>query len=314
MNHLPDVEPVLRAYLADTGDRAPDRVLADVAARIARQPRRPWRLRRRPFMSTYAKVAIAAAAVVIVAVVGFNLLPKQPGVGSSPPSASPSSAPSSAPSPRSPSPTLGSGLLPEGTLAAGHYTMPGAPELFGLTISVDVPAGWTGFPEVPAVGSPTKGSANGAFIGFMTADSLYGDPCHWNVDGSGSRDQPGDIPLGPTVDDVVSALRSPARSYTASAANPVTIGGFAGQQIELQLPDEDVLITCDRARGDDSPSYLVFGRGFWAQGAKNIWRLYVLDVDGTKVVAMLNYFAEVPAADVTAADAIIRSMEFAPAS
>ena len=57
MNQAPDVELVLRSYLADTGDRAPDRVLEDVAARIARQPRRrTGRLSRRPYMNTYAKL------------------------------------------------------------------------------------------------------------------------------------------------------------------------------------------------------------------------------------------------------------------
>jgi len=64
MNRTPDVELVLREYLADDGFSAPDHLLEVVAQRIGRQPqRRRWRLLGRPFMNSYAKLAAAAAAV-----------------------------------------------------------------------------------------------------------------------------------------------------------------------------------------------------------------------------------------------------------
>ena len=76
MNRQPDVELVLRDYFADDGSSAPDHVLDDVAERIARQPQRlAWRLRRRPIMNTYAKLAAGLAAVVIVAFVALRLVP-----------------------------------------------------------------------------------------------------------------------------------------------------------------------------------------------------------------------------------------------
>jgi hypothetical protein len=90
MNNRPDVEPVLRAYLAESGDRAPDRVLEDVAARIARQPRRrTWHLHGSPFMNAIAKVSVAAAGIVVAAVIGYTFLSRpatgQVGAGSTPP-------------------------------------------------------------------------------------------------------------------------------------------------------------------------------------------------------------------------------------
>jgi hypothetical protein len=93
MNNRPDVEPVLRAYLAESGDRAPDRVLEDVAARIARQPRRrTWHLHGRPFMNAIAKVSVAAAGIVVAAVIGYTFLSRpatgQVGAGSTPPATS----------------------------------------------------------------------------------------------------------------------------------------------------------------------------------------------------------------------------------
>ena len=106
MNRQPDVELVLRDYFADDGFTAPDHVLDVVEERIARQPRRlAWRLRGRPFMNAYAKIAVAAAAVLLVAVVGYNLLPAGSTIGgpaptptaTPPTSAAPTIAPTTAP-------------------------------------------------------------------------------------------------------------------------------------------------------------------------------------------------------------------------
>ena len=73
-----DLDRALRTWFEDGPTVMPDRVVDVVADRIARQPqRRPWRLRGRPFMNTYVKLAAALAAVIVVAVVGYNLLPRQ---------------------------------------------------------------------------------------------------------------------------------------------------------------------------------------------------------------------------------------------
>jgi hypothetical protein len=314
MNRPPDVELVLRSYLADTGDRAPDRVLEDVAARIARQPRRrTWRLSRRPYMNTYAKLGIAAAAIVMVAVAGYSILPRT-GVGPGSPTAAPTAAPTPSATAAAvvPSPTPGSGLLPSGRLAAGHYTIAEIPDFSGLEVAADVPAGWVGYPEIPALVSPTRGSADGALIGFMKADGLFSDPCHWDVDGSGAENQPGDVEVGPTVDDLVTAIRANT-AYTSSTPSPVSLGGYDGAVIELRLPGQDVLDTCDVSATDPGDGkYLLFPNGFWAQGPNNIWRLFIVDVDGRRLITMLNYFDDVPTADVDAAVAIIESFVITP--
>jgi hypothetical protein len=313
VNHLPDVEPVLRAYLADTGDRAPDRVLVDVAARIARQPRRAWRLRGRPFMNLYAKAAAGLAAALLVVVVGYNLLPKGPSFGSQP-TLAPTPTPTAAPT-QPPSPTLGSGALPNGRLAAGHYTITLPTDMFpGITIAADIPAGWTGYPEIPALTSPSdsEGARVGGLIGFMPGEGLFSDACHWNVDGTGATDQPGDVVVGPTVQDLVQALRANT-SYTSSAPTPITIGRFQGSVLELQLPGQDVLSTCDGEpdqTGDHK--FIVLTKGFWSQGPDSRWRLYILDVDGTRLVTMISSFGSIPQAELDAAKAIVESFEITP--
>ena len=98
MNRNPDVELVLRDHLADDSLTAPDYILDVVEGRISRQPqRRSWRLLWRNPMSTPFKLAAGLAAVVLVALVGWQLLPgRQDGIGSQ----------------QSPTPTLQSSATP----------------------------------------------------------------------------------------------------------------------------------------------------------------------------------------------------------
>lgn len=311
MNHLPDVEPVLRAYLADTGDRAPDRVLGDVAARIAHQPRRralrlPWRVR----MNSQLKIAVGLAAALVIAVAGFSLLRGPSGPGG--PGGSPSSLPTAVPT-STVAPVV---ALPDGTLTAGRYRIDLSFIDPGLSVAADVPGGWSGHPEVGAVTSP-EGSDAGILLGFMEVDGLFSDPCRWDLDGTGSTNQPGDVLVGPTVGELVTALKANT-SYTSSAPKPVTLGRFEGQELELQLPGDDILSTCDEhgpSSPFDGPAYFVFSSkdgSFYAQGPSSRWHLYIVDVDGTRLITMVSILAKTPAAEVAAAEAIVKSFAFAP--
>ncbi len=311
MNTLPDVQAVLRAYLADTGDRAPDRVLEDVADRIARQPRRPWRLRGRPFMNTYARLATAAAAIVIVAVVGWQLLPRDGGIGSQQ-TAAPSST--AAPSPAAPSPTAapsGTGVadVPDGRIAeAGTYRFRPVGSAPSLTVDAIVPAGWFGGP--PCCLSGPVGESNGPdgiALHFSAANSIFSDPCHWDVNGSGPG-QPGDIAVGPSVEELAAALAANA-AYEATTPTDVTISGFAGKRVDLQLPPGD----CDTVDGNGV--YFVFGGrdGYvYAQGDGSNWQVSIVDVNGTRLIVGLFSYAETSAADLSAAQAIIESLVITP--
>jgi hypothetical protein len=78
MTHERDIERLLDHWLADGPTQSPDRVLELVADRIERQAQRPvWRLDwRHPNVNTYVKLAIAAAALMLVAVVGSVIFPR----------------------------------------------------------------------------------------------------------------------------------------------------------------------------------------------------------------------------------------------
>jgi len=118
MTTTPDPDRLIRAFLAEGQTDLPDRTYAAVRADIDRTRQRvvigPWS---EPRMNDIARLAIAAAALVVVAVVGTNL-PAIRGIVGGGPAASPS--PSPAPM-TTPTPTLPSflevgfiGLPPQG--------------------------------------------------------------------------------------------------------------------------------------------------------------------------------------------------------
>lgn len=80
MTHERDIERLLDHWLSDGPTQAPDRVLDIVADRIERQPqRRAWRLDWRHLnMNAYTKFAIAGIAVLLIAVLGYNVVPRLP--------------------------------------------------------------------------------------------------------------------------------------------------------------------------------------------------------------------------------------------
>ena len=75
MNTRTDLELALDEYLADRGDRLPDRVLEDALTEVdhTAQHRRPILAWRFPSMSTPLRLGLAAAAVIIAAAGGIYL-------------------------------------------------------------------------------------------------------------------------------------------------------------------------------------------------------------------------------------------------
>ncbi|HSO28756.1 MAG TPA: hypothetical protein VLS28_02525 [Candidatus Sulfomarinibacteraceae bacterium] len=310
MNQRSDIDRLLRHWMDDGPTRMPDRIVDVVADRISRErQRRSWRRLRRLPMSPLSKLGAAAAAVLIVAVVAWQVLPHNGGVGGQPTATPPPTA-ASASTPDATGPMA----LPAGTLAGGRYRIRNVvSDGPSLSAVADIPEGWFGYPQYSAITSgPTD---DDALITFVNADGLFSDPCQWDLDGTGARDQPGDVVVGPTVDDLVEALRANT-SYTASTPSPITLGGFQGTELELQLPGDDVLSTCDREPGGDPKGlFFVFsgeGAGWYSQGPDSRWRLFIVDVDGTRLIALISYFPGTPQADVAAAQAIVESLEFTP--
>ena len=90
-----DVNRAIRSWLHEDRHEDVSRVAGAVLDKVetTRQRRSLWPARRFEFMNTYAKFALAAAAVLVVAVVGYNVLPGRGGVGGPTATPSPSPAP-----------------------------------------------------------------------------------------------------------------------------------------------------------------------------------------------------------------------------
>jgi hypothetical protein len=308
-----DTERILDAYLAPEADRLADRVIDAALADIARTPQRralrvPWRFPLMPALSRATGVAVVA----LVAVVGAGTLVylnSKPDGGASQgtplPTATPTPAPTVAPTAAVILP------LPEGTLAAGTYRLrPFSSET--MTIDATVPdGGWVGGPP-SAIGGPVGESngPNGLAVVFFNARTINSDPCHWDKDGSRSAPQEGDIEVGPTVDDLAEALAN--ASYESTAPVGATLGGYSGKRLELQLvPDPS---GCDTYNGEGNQYFVFGGRdgSQYAQGGANTWQVTIVDVEGTRLIAVLMAYEETSAADLSAAQGILESVVITP--
>lgn len=246
MTQQRDIERLLDLWFSDGPDQAPDRVLDIVTDRIERRSQRPaWRLQRRPFpVNAYAKLAVAAAAVLIVAVVGYNLLPgRSTGVGGPAPTASPTAAPTAAPS-IGPSPSAAypawfspeSGSHGTGILSPGSQTT----RSFMPAFTYSVPEGWVNsldesiayglFPDTPANEAEyalSGETAHGIFIVSVETPYFFCEAWEKNS--------------GTAAERVAFLVASDA--FAVSEPVNVTIGGLPGKQVDVRL-DPDWTETC----------------------------------------------------------------------
>ena len=308
-----DFDRIAMAWLADGPEELSDRVLDAVVDEIhvTRQRhglRLPWRF---PTMNTPARVA-AAAVIGVLAIGGafYVLRPSGSSVGGPGPTPMPTASPRPTASPTpSPSPVA----LTEGSLAAGTYvTMPfGAngegtlgvcqgqpgctenPADDTIRISFTVPEGWEGAPRF-SVSLPTLGAPDGAWITFERGASLYSEPC---VESSSP-----DVPVGPTVDDFANALAAHPKLDVTTPIE-VTLAGYSGKYLDLQVPDD--ISACP-------DSYWPYEPGFYAQGPGHRWHLWILDVDGIRVVIRAMDFAATSAQHQAELRAIVDSIEIQP--
>jgi hypothetical protein len=195
-------------------------------------------------------------------------------------------------------------------LNGGSYLFGPFGDKASVTLVATGPDGWVGYPDWAMDGpEPVRADApKGIGISFLTADGVYTDPCHWDWNDTGHPDV-ADVKVGPSVDELVAALRANTY-YTSTVAKPVTIDGYSGQELELHMPGGSY----DRCDKDDpnDPGGHVFpfsgGPGLYTQGPANRWQLYILDVNGTRLISVILSYAKTPQADLDLADKIIQTM------
>ncbi len=293
-----DPDRLIQAFLEEGLTELPDRAYDAVRSEIDQTRQRvvlgPWRV---PYMNNFARFAIAAAAVLVVAVVGIYLLPGQGGIGGPGPTATPT--PTASPSP-TPSPAITATKLPSsGALAPGTYYIDDAIYTQAARLVFTVPAGWTGEENVI---HKHKDGPGGLRLEPWQVSHVYGDVCHWR----GTL-----VPVGTTVDELISALEVQT-GRNASAPTDVTFGGFPAKRIELNTPDQEAAL-CDggflRYWPDPGPNE---NGGLGSPRGNHTDVLYVVDVADGRVVVVARYYADSSAQDVAELDAIVESIQIEP--
>jgi hypothetical protein len=241
-----DIKRVLDHWFTERPTQVADRVLDEVADRIARQPQQPaWRASWRDFhVQSNLKLVLGAAAVIVIAVAGFAVL--QPRSGSNVggavlpgPSPSPvaSASPSTAPSPSAgaafpawfPGSSEGAGILPAGSqttrtfLAGSTFTVPE-----GWVNDADNPFQYSLFPDSPA--NETNYPDWQDTVQNMLLTSVVPNNMFAICDATG-------LFQGSTAAEIVDGI---VANEALSTSDPVdvTIGGLSGRQVDVQIsPD-----------------------------------------------------------------------------
>jgi hypothetical protein len=274
-----DTTRIVRSWLDEGVTTLPDRVLDQVLDQLPATPqRRPWwQAWRKHLMSNTLKLAMAAGVFLLAVAIGFGLYfgPRQ-NVAAPPPEASPPEASPTAPTETgSPQPTAGAsprslrGFTDGEHLPAGTYLTDTA---FPLRLTFTVPDGWEKWePASDALGVLTVDGGVEPHAGFALwiIDQVYRDPCDVRLGGP--------YDPGPTVDDLAEAFRTMYR-HERSTPVEVSLAGHHGKYVEIALRDDcdDGQILWKTSLGAERENV--------GTGDKN--QLWILDVDGTRLVVM----------------------------
>jgi hypothetical protein len=283
---------IVRTWLEEGVTTLPDRVLDNVLDQLpATHQRRSWWPPQRFFhLTRLMQTATAAAAVLVAVILGFSLLPGAPGIGRQPtPTPPPTPILTSTPSP-SPStlPTDG-----DSDLSPGSYSLSGFP----VGISFEVPAGWVGcsvsFVEQGVCHQSTEPPTA---LAFLIVDNVVADPCSPGEEGL-------DPPVGPSVDDLVTAI-SGLDGFEATAPLDVSIDGHPGKEFTVTAPNDATCALKTWATSNRTNGV--------AAGEVNI--LQILDVNGTRVMISGAYHpgAAAAAEELAALQQVMASVRIQP--
>jgi hypothetical protein len=189
----------------------------------------------------------------------------------------------------------------EAPLNAGSYTFdnsvlgfPGKPF---PNIVISVPDGWTSFGYgVHRYNNTQRYLA----VSFWNVADVYANGCQ----GFGPKIHP-----GPTADDLAAALAArPLRNATAPAA--VSLGGYHGKYLEWSVPVDIHFSDCDAS---SFRSWTASNGGDrYQQGPGQVDRLWILDIEGSRLVIDVTYMPAASKLDQAELGKVADSIAFRP--
>jgi hypothetical protein len=216
----------------------------------------------------------------------------------------PSVGPSATAGPSAAPPTLRAGVERE-PLDAGTYAFDLGLRSAGKfpKVLVTLPEGWAN--DDGWIVGPIEPA--GYVTGLLLWDvvDVYAHPCQWQ----GPRVHP-----GPTVDDLVAALvAQPLRN--ATEPDDVTINGYHGKRLEWSVPDDADFTDCDVRDPGGEPTFESWTATGWSsdryqQGPGQVDRLWIIDVDGARLVIDAQFMPEATEQQVVELMEVVESLRF----
>lgn len=265
-----DLTRIVRSWLDEGVTALPDRVLDAVLDQVpaTRQRRAMWPARRFADMNTYAKLAIAAAAVVIVAIIGYNLLPTRGGnsVGVPAVTAEPSASPSPSGASRPPNGPLEPGMQ---YLVHLEGDITGAPLPLDVAFAVPAP-GWT--------------NDNG-WLHYVAG----GDEAElWLIPSDGVPGVFADACAHTGLQQFEDSIAGEADAYAAepgadvlSAPADTTVAGRPARTVTISIPSDVGCKSSEYWLTNDPECHAGLGCTYYPTWLDNTMRYWLVDVDGT---------------------------------
>lgn len=265
------MDELLDAWMDEGPTVAPQRIAEATSAEIRTTGQRRaswWPAWRFSEMNSYAKLALVAAAAVIVAVVGINLLPRGGGTGGDAtptPSASPTAQATPSPTPAD-NPAMGT--LEPGTR---YHAIRGS---VAFTFAVPT-TGWSSDGQFWFTGHAESGSREETILFFAApggTPAVFDDPCaHQTL-------QEFDASLAGNAE----AFASIPGTELVSGPSDVTVDGRPGKVAEIVVPDDvgcvnsEFWLTYDADCPEITVECTIYPS--WLGETRRAWHV---DVDGT---------------------------------
>ena len=168
-----------------------------------------------------------------------------------------------------------------------------------MRVSLAVPRGWDVWSSGDGIIDPRhRGNwPSGTGIGFYQVVDVYADPCRW---------ERGKMPsIGPKAADLAAALaRQPDRA--ATRPTDVELGGFNGKMVRLHVPSDVDFNDCSHYEFRSWP-------GRFHQGAGQVDEVWILDVEGERLVIDAWWFPQTSADERVKVIDIVESIRIHPA-
>jgi hypothetical protein len=252
-------------------------------------------------MNSITKFAIAAAAVIVVALIGINLLPRTGGtnVGGPPVTASPSisASPSLSASPTlAASPTVAA-FPPDGPLAVGRHTLTRGDVTFSVELTKP---GWSS-----SIGyfftkdGPVDAAWSSVLFWDPSPKGVFAEPC-----AGAAKAESGASTAALAAD--VAALNG---AELVHAPTDTTVGGHPAKRVTIRIPED---APCQAGEGGFYLWYadLANGDARYVTKLGDTMDMWIVDVDGTRLVIDTERVKGAKPAITQELEAIIGSIRF----